>query len=71
MINRNALDLMMFQDILIAILESAAMTFFTTEVAAALPVYIVLPLMNAVLLLQSLLDQWRPSRVSTPTLKIQ
>ena len=55
--------LFLLQGIFTAILESAAMTFFTLEVASALPVYAVLPLMHVLLLLQILLDQWKPSKV--------
>ncbi|KAK7109660.1 hypothetical protein V1264_013661 [Littorina saxatilis] len=51
-----------------AILESAAMTFFTLQVASALPAYSVLPLMHVLLLLQILIDQWKPSKKRSQSL---
>ncbi|XP_076437985.1 uncharacterized protein LOC143277129 [Babylonia areolata] len=43
-----------------AVMESAAMTFFTLGVASSLPPYAVLPLMHTLLLLQMMLNQWKP-----------
>ncbi|XP_046555247.1 LOW QUALITY PROTEIN: uncharacterized protein LOC124264542, partial [Haliotis rubra] len=43
------------------VLESAALAFFTLEVSPQLPGYLVLPLMNVLLFLQVLIEQWKRS----------
>ncbi|XP_050418787.1 chitin synthase chs-1 isoform X1 [Patella vulgata] len=45
-----------------SLLEMAAVTFFTLEVAPKLPSYIVLPLVNVVLFLQIMLSQWKRNK---------
>ncbi|KAL8586378.1 hypothetical protein ACOMHN_022993 [Nucella lapillus] len=53
-----------------AVVESAAVTFFTIEIASSLPPYAVLPLLHALLLLQILLNQWKPFRKRLQTLNL-
>ncbi|XP_046337780.2 uncharacterized protein LOC124119335 [Haliotis rufescens] len=50
-----------FLGIFTTVLESAALAFFTLEVSPQLPGYLVLPLMNVLLFLQMLLEQWKRS----------